>query len=168
MSRYTQLPDTPERDKLRATDPKGLADAWAMIEDLWKGTVTRAREVPEPVLHERVNGEWSFVQTHRHLVLVADCWLRRKVKGMANPVTLGVWRDHGSPCSSAFMWSSRRSGSTIGTPSGTSQRSRRRSRTGLLAARRGTGQGVQKHEGGSLSPSSPSRIVSVTSLTVAR
>jgi uncharacterized damage-inducible protein DinB len=66
-----------ERDKLRATDPEGLADAWAMIEGLWSGTVARARKLPEPVLHEQVNGEWSFVQTHRHLVLATDCWLRR-------------------------------------------------------------------------------------------
>jgi DinB superfamily len=74
-----------ERDKLRATDPEGLAGAWAMIEDIWRGTVTRARRLPEPVLHEQVNGEWSFVQTQRHLVLVTDCWLRRMVKGMAHP-----------------------------------------------------------------------------------
>ena len=48
-----------ERDKLTATDPAGLADAWAMIEDLWAGTVARARKLPEPVLHEQVEGEWT-------------------------------------------------------------------------------------------------------------
>ena len=74
-----------ERDKLRAINPEGLAGAWAMIEDIWTGTVARARELPEPVLHEQVEGEWSFVQTHRHLVLATDCWLRRMVKGMAHP-----------------------------------------------------------------------------------
>jgi len=61
-----------ERDKLRAINPEGLADAWAMIEDIWTGTVTRARELPEPILHEQVEGEWSFVQTHRHLVLTPN------------------------------------------------------------------------------------------------
>lgn len=74
-----------ERGKLKATDPQGLADAWAMIGDIWSGTVARARKLPEPVLHEQVDGEWSFVQTHRHLVLATDCWLRRMVKGMAHP-----------------------------------------------------------------------------------
>jgi hypothetical protein len=74
-----------ERGKLKATDPQGLADAWAMIGDVWGGTVARARKLPEPVLHEQVDGEWSFVQTHRHLVLATDCWLRRMVKGMAHP-----------------------------------------------------------------------------------
>jgi hypothetical protein len=74
-----------ERDKLSAPDPEGLADAWAMTERLWSGTITRARKQPEPVLHEQVGGEWSFVQTQRHLVLATDCWLRRMVKGIAKP-----------------------------------------------------------------------------------
>src|SRR5262245_5080420 len=56
-----------------------------MVEDLWSSAVARARKLPEPVLHERVNGEWSFVQTQRHLVLVTDCWLRRMVKGIVHP-----------------------------------------------------------------------------------
>jgi hypothetical protein len=73
-----------ERDKLRATDARGLADAWAMIEAIWTGTVTRARKLPDSLLHEQVDGEWSFVETHRHLVLVTDCWLRRTVKGIAD------------------------------------------------------------------------------------
>jgi uncharacterized protein YjbI with pentapeptide repeats len=75
----------PERTKLRASDPEGLGDAWAMIEDLWKTTVARARKLPEPMLHERVDDEWSFVETLRHLVMATDCWLRRMVKGMARP-----------------------------------------------------------------------------------
>jgi hypothetical protein len=74
-----------ERDKLGATGPEDLADAWAMIEQMWAQTVLRARELPEPLLHEQVDGEWSFVQTQRHLVLVTDCWLRRMVKGISHP-----------------------------------------------------------------------------------
>jgi hypothetical protein len=41
-----------ERGKLKATDPQGLADAWAMIGDIWSETVAQARKLPEPVLHE--------------------------------------------------------------------------------------------------------------------
>jgi hypothetical protein len=91
-----------ERDKLRATDPAGLADTWAMIEDLWSGTVARARKLPEPVLHERVNDEWSFVQTQRHLVLATDCWLRRMVKGIARPYH--PWGLGGSWLTSPRRW----------------------------------------------------------------
>jgi hypothetical protein len=75
----------PERAKLRAADPEGLADAWAMIEDVWQATLARARKLPEPMLYERVDDEWSFVETLRHLVLATDCWLRRMVKGMDRP-----------------------------------------------------------------------------------
>ena len=91
-----------ERDKLRAADPEGLADAWAMIEDMWTGTAARARELPEPVLHEQVEGEWSFAQTHRHLVLATDCWLRRMVKGMARPYH--PWGLGGSWLTSPRRW----------------------------------------------------------------
>lgn len=76
---------SPERAKLRATDPHDLAEAWAMIEDLWKATVARASTLPEPMPYERVDDEWSFVETLRHLVLATDCWLRRMVKGMDRP-----------------------------------------------------------------------------------
>src|SRR3954466_10938067 len=74
-----------ERAKLVAADPAGLAEAWAMIEALWSSTTAGARELPEPSLHEQVAGEWSFVQTQRHLVLATDCWLRRMVKGITHP-----------------------------------------------------------------------------------
>src|SRR5678815_2867252 len=73
-----------------------------MIEDFWAGTVARARKLPEPVLHEQVDGEWSFVQTQRHLVLVTDCWLRRLVKGIAHPYH--PWGLGGSWLTSPRRW----------------------------------------------------------------
>jgi len=91
-----------QRDKLKASDPAGLADAWAMIEEFWAGTTGWAIELPEPVLHERVDGEWSFVQTQRHLVLVTDCWLRRMVKGIARPYH--QWGLAGSWLTSPRKW----------------------------------------------------------------
>lgn len=71
--------------KLRAADPAGLAAAWAMVEERWQETVTLARQLPARLLHERVDEEWSFVETLRHLVMATDCWLCRMVKGMARP-----------------------------------------------------------------------------------
>jgi hypothetical protein len=91
-----------ERAKLGATDPEGLAEAWAMIEGTWAGTIAEARKLPEPVLHEQVNGEWSFVQTHRHLVLATDCWLRRMVNGIAHPYH--PWGLGGSWLTSPRRW----------------------------------------------------------------
>ena len=42
-------------------------------------TVARARRLPEPVLHERVDEEWSFVETLQHLVFAIDAWASRTV-----------------------------------------------------------------------------------------
>src|SRR4051794_15276848 len=75
----------PERAKLRATDPDGLAEAWATVEDTWQSTLARARALPQPSLSARVDDEWSFVETLRHLVMATDCWLRRMIKGIDRP-----------------------------------------------------------------------------------
>jgi hypothetical protein len=75
----------PDRAKLRATDPAGLADAWHTIEGNWQTTIARARTLPASLLVERVDDEWSLVETLRHLVLATDCWLRRAVKGIERP-----------------------------------------------------------------------------------
>src|SRR4051794_4496775 len=66
----------PERAKLRATDPEDFADAWTMLEEIWEATAVRARALPDDVLDKRVDGEWSFIETLRHLVSATDCWLR--------------------------------------------------------------------------------------------
>ncbi len=76
---------SPGRVLLRSTDPAHLADAWALVEAKWVATVRRARELPEPSLHERVNEEWSFVETLRHLIMATDCWHGRMIKGEPHP-----------------------------------------------------------------------------------
>jgi hypothetical protein len=75
----------PERVKLRASAPQGLAEAWTLIEDVWRTTVARARTLPEALLYEQVDDEWSFVETLRHLVFATDCWLLRMVRHEAHP-----------------------------------------------------------------------------------
>lgn len=92
----------PERATLRAADPEGLAEAWTMIEGMWLATAARALELPEPLLYERVDDEWSFVETLRHLVLATDCWLRRMVKGMDRPYH--PWGLAGSWLSDPSSW----------------------------------------------------------------
>ncbi|MGH2442123.1 MAG: DinB family protein [Chloroflexota bacterium] len=75
----------PERVTLRAEDPQGLAQAWAIIEGIWRVTVARAQMLPEALLLERVDDEWSFVETLRHLIMATDAWLLRMVRQVARP-----------------------------------------------------------------------------------
>jgi DinB superfamily len=64
--------------------------------------VSRARTLPERVVFERVDDEWSFVETLRHLILATDCWLRRMVKGMGRPYH--PWGLAGSWLADAASW----------------------------------------------------------------
>lgn len=74
----------PERTKLRPTDVPGLRVAFDVVEQMWAQTIERARLLPEPKLHERVNREYSFVETLRHLVFATDAWLTRLVLRVPN------------------------------------------------------------------------------------
>jgi uncharacterized protein YjbI with pentapeptide repeats len=71
----------PERRRLRPDDAAGVRDAWTVVEALWATTKARAAALPEPLLHERVDGEWSLLETLRHLVFVTDTWISDRVLG---------------------------------------------------------------------------------------
>ena len=76
----------PERQQLREI---GSADdfraMWDTVERLWSATMARARRLPEPALHERVDEEWSFVETLRHLVYITDSWASRTILDEERP-----------------------------------------------------------------------------------
>ncbi|MBW8765191.1 MAG: DinB family protein [Geodermatophilales bacterium] len=76
----------PERVRLReARTVADLRAVWADLESLWDETLTRAGALPEAALQERVNGEWSFVETLRHLVFAVDSWVGGWLRGEAAP-----------------------------------------------------------------------------------
>jgi hypothetical protein len=75
----------PHRSRMRPTDPAGFREAWDILERLWAGTVERACRVQPELLRESVNGEWSFIETLRHLVFATDSWIRRAVLGDPSP-----------------------------------------------------------------------------------
>lgn len=75
----------PDRAKMRPKDPAGFREAWAVVERLWGGTVERARRLDPELLHESVDGEWSFIETLRHLVFATDSWIRRAILGDPSP-----------------------------------------------------------------------------------
>jgi DinB superfamily/Pentapeptide repeats (9 copies) len=75
----------PERAKMRPRNPAGFREAWDIVERLWAGTVERARGLDPALLHESVGGEWSFIETLRHLVFATDSWIRRAILGDPSP-----------------------------------------------------------------------------------
>lgn len=70
----------PERAQLRliatADDHRAV---WDLLDRLWTETISRARQLPEAVRQERVDDEWSFVETLRHLVFGIDLWVGRMI-----------------------------------------------------------------------------------------
>jgi hypothetical protein len=95
----------PERVQLRqvrtADDFRAM---WDTIERLWSDTVARAGRLPEPALHERVDDEWSFVDTLRHLVFITDSWASRTVLDEPMPYhRLGLTQTAYAPADAAAL-----------------------------------------------------------------
>lgn len=86
----------PDRPRMRPTDPAGFRDAWDIVERLWEGTVARARTFDPDLLHASVDGEWSFIETLRHLVFATDAWVGRAILGDPAP-----WHPLGLPWAEA-------------------------------------------------------------------
>ena len=75
----------PERIQAREVEsPDDYRAMWTTVEGLWSAAVARARQLPEAARQERVDEEWSFVETLRHLVFATDAWLSRTV--LDNPM----------------------------------------------------------------------------------
>jgi uncharacterized protein YjbI with pentapeptide repeats len=75
----------PDRAKMRPAGPAGFREAWDLLERLWGQTAERARRLPAELLHESVDGEWSFIETLRHLAFATDAWIRRAILGDPSP-----------------------------------------------------------------------------------
>jgi hypothetical protein len=77
---------------------------WDTIERLWAGTVARAGRLPEPALHQRVDGEWSFIETLRHLVFATDKWAGYMVLDKPRPYhRLGLPQPGFTPAEAAAL-----------------------------------------------------------------
>src|SRR5262245_15404985 len=89
----------PDRAKMRPDTVEGFQEAWEVLERLWVGTVEKARALPAEALHERVNGEWSFIDTLRHLDFATAAWIGRVVLGNPSP-----WHPLDLPWEEAPVW----------------------------------------------------------------
>ena len=75
----------PERTRLSPRDIAGVLAGLDTVEQMWAPTIERARGLSRPeLLHERVDGEYSFVETLRHLIFATDAWLTRMVLQVPN------------------------------------------------------------------------------------
>jgi hypothetical protein len=83
VTRYVNERDPwyPLRAMLRPDSPDAMRQTWATLEAEWEKTLAMVRALPEEARHESVNGEWSFVQTLRHLVFAMDKWFTAPVLG---------------------------------------------------------------------------------------
>jgi DinB superfamily len=95
----------PERVQLRemrtADDYRAM---WDTVERLWADTVARAERLPDPARHERVDDEWSLVETLRHLVFITDAWASRTVLDEPMPYhRLGVTQTAYAPSDAAAL-----------------------------------------------------------------
>ena len=77
----------PVRPLLRSDDPAELMEGLRRLRADWAATVERLRRMPAGSELRRVDGEWSAVETMRHLVFVHDSWFRRCCLGRTQPFT---------------------------------------------------------------------------------
>ncbi len=80
----------PLRTMIDPPDPAGMMAAWQALGEQWSSTIDHARAHTDSRLHERVGGEWSFVETLRHLVFCTDKWFLVPVLGETSFHSIGL------------------------------------------------------------------------------
>ena len=74
-------PWQPLRGMLRPTDAASVQATWDEVERVWADTIDLVWAQPDDVRRARVEGEWSFVETLRHLVFAVDKWFTLPLAG---------------------------------------------------------------------------------------
>jgi hypothetical protein len=95
----------PERVQLRQMrTPDEYRAMWDTVERVWSGTVARAGRLPEAAREERVDDEWSFAETLRHLVFATDAWAGSAILEKPGPYhRLGVTYSRYPPADAAAI-----------------------------------------------------------------
>jgi uncharacterized damage-inducible protein DinB len=75
----------PDYAKMKPRDAAGFRAAWEILERRWAETVARAKTLEPDLLHQRVDDEWSFIETLRHLCYATDAWVNRVCLGDPDP-----------------------------------------------------------------------------------
>jgi len=94
----------PEFGYLEARDVAGVRRAWLAIREIAATTLEAARALPPEALDESVDGEFSFLQTLRHLVFATDRWITGPVLGRGDHFhALGFPHDSAPPAERARL-----------------------------------------------------------------
>lgn len=76
----------PGRELRRAASPDDLRTAWTAVERAWSDITAQVATMPPGTEDISVDGEWSFAQTLRHLIMATDIWLGRAILGIEQPI----------------------------------------------------------------------------------
>lgn len=68
-----------------AMRPEQFQHAWDEAQQAWGTLLNQVRRSPVGAAYMQVNGEWSLVQTLRHLRFAADAWIGTAVLGEPRP-----------------------------------------------------------------------------------
>lgn len=68
-----------------ATTPDQLRHTWDETQRAWDELIARVRDSTADLSSAQVDGEWSLVQTLRHLRFAADAWIGTAVLGEPRP-----------------------------------------------------------------------------------
>lgn len=75
----------PEYAALKPTGAQGYRDGWQTLQAVWAATLDRAETLDADTLNAHVDGEWSFIQTVRHLSFAITSWLEGAIGGDPSP-----------------------------------------------------------------------------------
>ena len=94
----------PGRSQRRAESPEGLREAWTTVDLAWHAAINRAAALPAGSIDVRIDDEWSFAETLRHLVHAIDVWLGKGVLGLDETDfhPLGLGQDSNVPEAPAY------------------------------------------------------------------
>ena len=74
-------PWQPLRGMIRPRTADAIRATWRELRTRWSAVIDRAAELTDEQRRRRVDDEWSFTETLRHLVFVADKWILRPMTG---------------------------------------------------------------------------------------
>lgn len=73
------------RESREAATVEEFRAAWRIVQDRWETLLREQGEAPSARAHGSVEGEWSLIETLRHLRFAADAWIGTAVLAEASP-----------------------------------------------------------------------------------